>query len=211
MKGQLRLAGRFYAVMFAVSILSSAHAHEVHIGDVNYPRTNPDPKHSFVLHGRFDPAIDVHFSVSFVSTNPSCSYFIKNTIFTGEKEPSGVAIPLVVRRDGDEFIARVSVDGVLPGRCLWEFRGVSASGSDKQGHPLNFRNGANLTPTNSPPLRPGDSPDGVLDQSCKVMHVSNGISPPLSLVCQATNLPYPSSSIWWYPETRDIEVNFRLD
>ena len=206
-----RFAHRFCIAIVAFSALPIAHSREVLKGDADYPQVNPNPKHYFMLHGRFDPAIDVHFSLGLVSTNPSCSHFTKETMATGEKEPSGAYVPIAVRRDGDQFFAHVSVDSVLPGRCRWEFRGVLATGSDKQGHLLQFVNGANLTPINSPPLRPGDSPDGVLDQDCKVMHVSNGISPPLSLVCQAINLPYRGSSVWWYPETKDIEVNFHIE
>ena len=198
------------AAIVAISIMTAAHSRELQQGDPNYPQTNPDPRHSFTLHGRFDPAIDVHFLTSWVSTNPSCAHFTKETIFTGEDEPSGASIPLDLQQDADGFSAQVSVDGVLPGRCRWEFRGVSAVGSDKQGHPLALMNGPNLTPVNSPPLQPGSSPDGLLNLECKVMHVSNGISGPYSLVCRASNLQYRSSHVWWYPETKDVEVNFRF-
>jgi hypothetical protein len=197
------------ALLLFCFIFFPIEAREIPLGDADYPKINPNPQHLFLIHGQIDPSIKVRFYESFVATNPECSDFTKQTIWIGTREPYGLTIRLNLRMDGPHYAARAAVDAVLPGRCRWEFRGVSAKGGDSQGHELAFVNGANLTPINSPPLKAGQSPDGVLDESCKLVHIGNGISRPLSLECQAVNMPYRTSAIWWYSLTRDIEINFR--
>ncbi|WP_284319289.1 hypothetical protein [Dyella acidisoli] len=183
-------------------------AREIPPGGADYPKPNPNPKYLFLVHGQIDSSIKVSLYERFVATNPACSDFTRQTIWVGTREPYGVTVPLKLGMDGLRYRTRVAVDAVLPGRCLWEFRGVIAKGSDIQGYELAFVNGANLTPINSPPLKPGQSPDGVLDERCTLVHIENGISPPLSMECKAANIPYRTSAMWWYPSTQDIEINF---
>jgi hypothetical protein len=190
------------------SISLAAAAREIPRGDPDFPKINPVPRHVILLHGHMDASIDVHFQETFVATNPKCSDFTKETIWVGTREPYGAILPLDLQTDGLRYKARVFVDAVLPGRCGWEFRGISAKGADKQGYELAFLNGPNLTPINSPALVPGRSPNGILDESCSVMAMHNGTSPPVVLECRAVNMPYRTSAMWWYPSTDDVEVNF---
>jgi hypothetical protein len=190
------------------SISLAATAREIPRSDSDFPKINGTPQHIFLLHGHMDASVNVHFQEIFVATNPKCSDFTKETIWVGTREPYGATLPLDLRTDGLRYEAYVAVDAVLPGRCRWEFRGISAKGADSQGYELAFLNGANLTPVNSPPLAPGKSPNGVLDESCRVSAIHNGISPPVVLECRAVNMPYRTSAAWWYPSTNDLEVNF---
>jgi len=197
-----------FLLLLLCSLFFPLEAREIPLGDADYPKTNPSPEHLFLVHGRMDASITVYFYESFVATNPRCSDFTKQTLWVGTREPHGVTIPISLRTDGSHYSTLVAVDSVLPGRCRWEFRGVLVKGGDSEGYELAFGNGANLTPINSPPLRPGQSPDGTLEEDCKLEHIANGISPPLSLECLAINMPYRTSAMWWYPSTRDIEINF---
>lgn len=204
----------FCAAVMAMSVLLvGCRSRNVLEGDADYPKINPVPSRYFLLHGRIDDELAVGYSIVWAATNPSCKYTVY--VIEGIDAPYSASQELPIQRNGQEYSVRVPTDGVLPGRCLWKLGEVRVTGSDKSGHKLVVPGGVIVT--NTPGLRPGESPDGVLSFACKVPQATDGeffLGERLgvSLVCYdpTSRAIAVGASTWLYPETRDIAINFHL-
>jgi hypothetical protein len=157
-RGRVTPLGLLVFLVLGLSISPGCSGGNVAPGDRDYPADNPAPKNYLWLHGTIDPSLDINFRIQWLADNPGCRYTASwiEHVFV----PYYASSPLPIDdRHGNSFSTRVPIDGVLSGRCEWRFAGVSFAG------PIGFR--TSLIVTNSPPLRPGQSADGVLVLSCK--------------------------------------------
>lgn len=170
--------------------------------DKDYPQENPTPAKFLSLHGTIDPSLDIDFRVQWYAENPKCQYAVSHV--AGVYNRYTAWSPLVISRQGAQFSARVPVDGVLPGRCQWRFGGVTFGGR------TGYRTG--LIATNSYPLKPGQSPNGVAELHCKWISVNRpGFTNP-NLNCRWPKKEDPNASVlggtlWWHPQANDLEVH----
>jgi hypothetical protein len=173
-------------------------------GDWDYPVNNPAPKQFLSVHGTMDPSLDIDFRTDWRSENPHCQYICAWSEAGPFTYTARTALPIT--QQGDKFSARVSVDGVLPGRCQWRFAGVTFDGR------TGFR--TELIATNSYPLRPGQSPNGVAVLHCKwTTYIADGQR---GISCtwpkdEDRNASVLGGVLWWHPEATELEVHFIAD
>jgi hypothetical protein len=190
----------FLAALCSIAIPAAANPN-VELGDVDYPKQNPTPSHFFTFHGTIDPSLDIHFSTTWVAnerTDRTCRYTINES--AGASMPFFVRQSLPVERRGDRYTVRIAADAMTPGRCGWVFNGVRIVTTGQR-----LVSGRYVVNGNSLELKPGTSPNGVLDLDCgTAMFVGE-------LVIQCLNSDpnhRVDNSLWWYPETTDIEIRF---
>jgi len=96
-------------------------------GGKEFPRPNPTPTKLFIIHGTIDSALQIEFDAIYGVTNKSCMYSPLSSYIegAGTQAPSA-SIPLAMQRQDAQFQIRVPIDGVLSGRCRWEFQGIIA-------------------------------------------------------------------------------------
>jgi hypothetical protein len=146
-------------ILFAVLTCNGAN---VQPGDKDYPRQNLNPTKFLQLHGTIDSALDVDFRIEWHAANPKCQYATSR--LEGAYTWYTAWSPLVVTRQGAEFSARVPIDGVLSERCQWRFGGITFGGQTG--------NRTGLIATNSYPLKPGQSPNGIAELHCKWVSIN---------------------------------------
>lgn len=181
-------------------------------GDSDYPTPNPHPKHFFLFHGTTDPSLDVKFRIFWRAANRDCHY-VGGLI--GVYNDYTVEQPLEVHREGSDFSAKIVTDGVLPGRCGWEFGGIYYIFETPDTSKSVVLNPSYLF---SSPLKPNQSPNGVTQFYCKKkvfwskqkegilarrLHYKKPSKKKVSVLeCG------PHETLWWQPETKDVEVHF---
>lgn len=182
--------------------IMGCHGENVSRGDRDYPRENPNPAQFLSLHGTIDSSLDIDFRIEWYAANPECRYATSR--LEGAYTSYTAWAPLVTSRQGDQFSARVPIDGVLPGRCQWRFGGVTFSGH------TGYRTA--LIATNSYPLKTGQSPNGIVELHCKWVSIDRpGFTNP-SLDCRWPKDEDPHASVlggilWWHPEASELEVH----
>jgi hypothetical protein len=174
--------------------------------DWNYPRPNPRPTKILLLHGTIDAALDIHFRIDWIASNPECRYAFSMLGPAYFQYTAWNVLPIT--REGTKFSYGVPIDGVLPGRCQWVFAGVSFAG--RTGH------GTLLIARSSYPMKPGESPNGVIDLHCVRKPWQVGNQPPVpTLDCHQPLLsglgPVTGGTLWWHPEATDLEVHISAD
>ena len=102
-------------------------ANDYKIGGKEYPSVNPVPNHVFLVRGTLASALPVEFDAIYGVTKRSCMYKPWGSALEGAGvQAPDASFPLELKRDGDLFSVAVAMDGVLPGKCGWSFRGVIA-------------------------------------------------------------------------------------
>jgi hypothetical protein len=175
-------------------------------GDRDYPQQNPNPTKFLFLHGTIDPSLDLNFQVAWHSDLSKCHY--ATSIIEGAYAWYSASTLLEIKKDGTNFSARIPIDGVLPGRCQWSFGGVDFGAN------TGYRTG--LVATNSYPLKPGQSPNGIAELHCKLVSINRagwppGINPNMECRWPASEDVKASvlgGQLWWHPEATDFEVHF---
>jgi hypothetical protein len=208
MAAQERLSQRgqshkLFALLASCSIVACSN---VTPGDWNYPQQNPHPSKFLSVHGTMDPSLDIDFRMQWRAENPRCWWaaswiegaFPRYTAWT----------ELAIPRQGDKFSTRIPIDGVLPGRCQWSFAGVRFAGGKGFSQ--------QLIATNSYPLRPGQSPNGVAVLRCKWATEPGNVEGEHGIECRWPKEEDRSASVrggvlWWHPEAEDLEVHFIAD
>jgi hypothetical protein len=190
-------------LIFGVCTVSACEGRNVQPGDRDYPAVNPTPTQFLHVHGSMDAALDLNFHVNWRAQSADCRY--ASSWIEGVFSPYTAWTPLALDRKGDSFSIQVPIDGVLPGRCGWRFDGVSFGG------PIGFR--TTLIATNSRPLLPGQSPNGIARLRCKWMTEPGNVEGERGLRCSWPRNEDPSASVlggvlWWQPQTRDLEAHF---
>jgi hypothetical protein len=194
------------ATLSVILMLAACDNANVKPGDKNYPVKNSSPQHFMSLHGTMDPSLEVGFRIHWTAHNPDCRY--ATSLVEGAYANFTASDALNVTHEGTSFFAFIATDGVLPGRCDWKFSGISYSW--KSGY-RTF-----LIQTNSYPLKPGQSPNGIVQLYCKLQPTGSLQMHELTLVCRWPSTEDRQSSVsggtlWWHPETKDVEVHFNLD
>jgi len=140
-------------------------------GDWDYPQVYPRPNHFMRIGGVVDSSLDLKFLVHWTSTNSSCRYYLSfvDRIFDGSSAPYTVTWPLRMERDGEEIGSSIALDGVLPGRCGWEFGGLSLAGGP---YLVQTNSGRDTVPSKIVNVRckpaPWKSPSGEPAFDCRV-------------------------------------------
>jgi hypothetical protein len=183
-----------------------AACHNVNLGDNDYPLQNPAPTKLLLIHGTIDASLDIKFRIRWRAENPHCRYAA--SWIEGAFAPYTAWSTLAIARQGDKFSARVPIDGVLPGRCQWGFAGV------KFGGPTGFA--TELVATNSYPLRPGQSANGVAALRCKWKTEPGSVEGERGIRCtwpddEDRNASVSGGVLWWHPDASDLEVHFIAD
>jgi hypothetical protein len=186
--------------------ISACNGGNVKPGHADYPEPNPAPKSFLFLHGTIDAPLDIDFRIQWHAEAPQCQYATSR--IEGAYSWYTAWSPLTVARQGTSFSARVPIDGMLPGRCQWRFGGVTFGGK------AGYRTA--LIATNSPPLNPGQSADGVIELRCSWDHAQGHEGDDRSLSCRSPKPEDRNASVlggvlWWHPEARDLEVHFVAD
>ncbi len=186
--------------------LAACNALNVAPGDKDYPQPNPHPLHFLFLHGTIDKSLDLNFRVEWHSDIAKCRYAVSRT--AGVYSWHTAFTVLDIARVGDDFTARIPIDGVLPGRCRWTFGGVT------YGPVTGYR--SDLIAANSYPLRPRQSANGIVVLHCKWLTINSpGFTNP-NLECHQSNKVDANSAViggtlWWHPEATDLEAHFFAD
>jgi hypothetical protein len=175
-------------------------------GDRDWPVVNPTPTRFLYLHGTINPSLDIRFRILWRARNADC-YWAASWI-EGAFPPYTAWNPLDITRNGQQFHVRIPLDGVLPGRCQWAFDGLKFSG------PTGFT--TTLVATNSYPLRPGQSPDGIATLSCGWKTEPGNVEGERGIRCrwpkdEDENASVLGGVLWWHPEARDFEVHFAAE
>jgi hypothetical protein len=128
------VAGLMAVIALAGILLGCARntpSHQIRPGEVDFPRANPHPTHSFRFEATLPPKIPVRFKLIYTPSIhsdfkpaelPPCHY---RTV-TGQILPFSVSVPLPLKFEksdpelGDHYSGTVVVDEYLPGRCQWE-------------------------------------------------------------------------------------------
>lgn len=191
------------AGLLAVSWIAGCNGQNISPNDSDYPQQNPAPTKFLLIHGTIDASLDVNFRIRWRAENPHCKYAA--SWIEGAFAPYTAWSTLAIARQGDKFSARVPIDGVLPGRCQWDFAGV------KFGGPTGFT--TELIATNSYPLRPGQSPNGVVVLHCKWKADPGNVEGERGIQCSWPKNEDPNASVlggllWWHPEASELEVHF---
>jgi hypothetical protein len=172
-------------------------------GDRDYPGKNPDPKKFMLLHGTIDNSLDLKFTVTWHAANDGCRYYTSR--IEGATNNYFASEPLSLERNGDNFSAKVYIDGVLPGRCGWVFGGIGMSGQSGFGK--------SLVQTNTDPATLGRSPNGVINLRCQpAMRTGPPLVPELHCAWvepEDRNASVRGGVLWWRPQTTDVEVHVR--
>jgi hypothetical protein len=175
-------------------------------GQADYPVPNPAPKSFLFLHGTIDTPLDIDFRIQWHAEAPRCRYATSR--IEGAYTWYTAWSPLTVARQGTSFSARVPIDGMLPGGCQWRFGGVTFGGK------TGYRTA--LIATNSQPLNPGQSANGVVELRCRWDHAQGHDGDDRSLSCrwpktEDRNASVVGGVLWWHPEASDLEVHFVAD
>jgi hypothetical protein len=128
---EMRASGHHYPVALGVVLslcgLVEGCSKNVAPGDADYPQVNPAPQHFVLMHGTIDPSLDVRFALAWGAQSEECRYAISR--FAGVYGRYSAGGPLVIKPDAaGAFSVRIPIDGVLPGRCGWQFVGISYAG-----------------------------------------------------------------------------------
>ncbi len=190
--------------LFGALFLTACDAYSENVGpgDSDYPIKNSAPKKFLNIRGVVDPSLDLVFKTSWSASNPDCKYYTSR--IEGATNPYSITDPLPVDQNGESIVAKVAVDGMLPGRCGWKFSGISMS--SKSG---GF--GQSLVQTNTDPSSLGTSPNGIINLKCE-RHMRT--TPPLvpELDCRWIEPEDQKASVrggilWWRPETTELQFN----
>ena len=197
--GRARL--RLFALVVTLGALTACDDANVKPGDRDYPEANLAPHRFLALHGTIDPALAIKFHIQWIADNPRCRYAL--SWIEGAYGSYNISNDLDVGLDGSRFSTRIPIDGMLPGRCLWRFQGISYSGESGSGSPL--------VQTNSYPLRPSQSPNGVIHLHCGMKRDIPSDKEP-RLICDDPSDSRESAALrgifWWHAEATDLEVHF---
>jgi hypothetical protein len=197
-----RSLGAWAAGILGLCSIMSCRGENVKPGDRDYPQENPNPTKFLSIHGTIDTLLDLDFRIEWHSENAQCQYAISR--IAGAYTWYTAWSPLIAARQGTQFTARVPIDGVLPGRCQWRFAGVTFGGH------TGYRSG--LIATNSYPLKPGQSPNGIAELHCKWVSINQpGFINP-NLDCRWPKNEDPNASVsggklWWHPGASELELH----
>jgi hypothetical protein len=193
-----------FALMAALCALTSCDGSNVKSGDKDYPKLNPGPIRFMSLHGTIDPSLKVKFHIQWIADNPNCRYAL--SWIEGAFGQYNVSEDFPIELNGSSFSTRIPIDGVLPGPCQWRFMGLSYSGDTGSN--------SSLVQTNSYPLRPGQSPNGIIHLHCS-MRKFIPAEKENSLICYDPSDSRETGALrgvlWWHPEATDLEVHFDAD
>ena len=159
-------------------------------GDRDYPQRNPHPTHFIRLHGTVDSSLNLGFRIRWSSSNTSCRYYLSlfDRVFEGPGGRYFAIWPLTVERQGEDIAADVAIDGVLRGRCGWEFGGISIAG------------GPALVQTNTPA---GSPPNGVVNIRCEAAKRKLPSGEP-AFDCTGRRAVH-----FWSRQTTDVELHIQ--
>lgn len=107
-------------VLIALAFILSG-AQMVNPGDRNYPQVNRQPQRVLELRATIPSTLDIRFSVLYTATNSACTFLASSL---SDHQPQVASVPVELHRDGKRATGQVPLDGVLPGRCGWEFRAL---------------------------------------------------------------------------------------
>ncbi|MHB8565398.1 MAG: hypothetical protein ACYDDA_16035 [Acidiferrobacteraceae bacterium] len=193
---------RIAVLVFSAALLgASPYYKNVKPGDRDYPVPNPHPTHTFRIYGTMDPHLNIKFAINWRAADQQCTYWV--SVIEGADAPFHVTQLVPTVRHGNHFDVTIPTDGVLPGRCKWRFSGILMY-AGKLPDPAYIQP---IIATNSPTLRPGASPDSFANFDCHLGHrpslFGNASS---SIPC--TDRDDTQGALWWYPQTRSVEMNF---
>jgi hypothetical protein len=198
----VRTLGARVAGVLGLCSIMVCYGANVKPGDRDYPQENPNPTKFLSLHGTIDTSLDIDFRIEWHAENPQCQYATSR--IEGAYTWYTAWSPLAADRQGAQLSARVPIDGVLAGRCQWRFGGVTF------GRHTGYRTG--LIATNSYPLKPGQSPNGIVELHCKWVSINRpGFTNP-NLDCrwpknEDHNASVRGGILWWHPEASELEVH----
>ena len=116
-------------VAFVAGCTTARIGSDLSSSDPDYPVENSSPTRIIDIHGMLPSSLDVKLTANYGATKrEGCEYtptFIAGAV-EGVFFPICLGVPLTISRDGERFSARLIVDRFKPGRCGWEFLGVSA-------------------------------------------------------------------------------------
>ena len=112
------LLGMFGVLAFLILRISLSP--NVKPGDRDYPLINANPKHLIELNATIPSTLKVRFQGYYVAGNPECTYEIGN----GDRAQYYAYVPIALSGNGESQPTTVALDGVLPGRCRWQFRAL---------------------------------------------------------------------------------------
>lgn len=195
-------------LLCCVNLLCAAACYGANVqpGDRDYPQKNPTPTQFLFLHGTIDSSLDINFRIEWVSDIQRCRY--ATSIIQGAYTWYSASFPIDVARENTKFSARIPIDGVLPGRCQWRFSGVTFGGN------TGWRTA--LIATNSYPLRPSQSPNGIAELFCKWGSDRNPGGSNQNLSCRWPKEENHDAAVlggilWWHPQATELEVRIRPD
>lgn len=121
---------KFYLSLILSILLVGCAGHNVRLGDRDYPRINPEPKHILQVHGTIDNRLQIKFASYWIVTNGkvwpvsdgNCNYM--PSYFEGVSNEYSALIPISPKINNDQFEFEIATDGFLPGRCGWMFSGL---------------------------------------------------------------------------------------
>jgi len=179
-------------------------------GDRDYPQTNRSPEKFLFIHGTIDPALELRFRIEWWPDNRECVYartWVSAHIEGGRASYLAWS-ELPVQRHGSDFNINVPIDGVQPGRCRWHFGLVTFRGA------VGFQ--STLVASNSYPLKPGQSPNGIATLSCGWKTEPGSVEGGRGIQCrwpkdEDKNASVLGGVLWWHPEARDLEVHFVVE
>ncbi len=192
---------RIGVLLAGTVLLGGCNNSNIKPGDWDYPVLNPHPTHTFRIYGTMDPRLNIKFAVNWTAADQHCIYPL--SVIEGAYADFHVGQPVPAVRHGNHFEVTIPTDGVLPGRCKWQFAGVLIyTGKSQDPASAGF-----IMQTNSPTLRPGDSPESFANFDChlrpQVRVNGRAIS---GIPCTAHG--HTQRVLWWYPRTRSVELNF---
>ena len=204
-KNNIRLFVHAFLIALPLIFLSACDgsSENVKSGDRDYPVKNKNPSRFLKISGTIARELDVVFYLSWYAANPACKYYTAR--LEGATTQFSASEVVEVARAGEVVIIDIPIDGVLPGRCDWKFGGVVIT--SESGY------GMSLVRTNSYPLKPGQSPDGVINLVCEnTVRKLSPIAP--QLVCQEiepedANASVNGGVLWWHPEAKNLEIHIQ--
>ena len=106
--------------MLAFLIVRITLSPNVRPGDRDYPRINTNAQRLISLNATIPRTLRVRFEGYYVAVNPDCTYLVGN----GDRARYYARIPIALLGNGQSQPASFALDGVLPGRCQWQFRAL---------------------------------------------------------------------------------------
>jgi hypothetical protein len=120
----------FLCTLIAACDWSPYKSAEIQPGEPDYPVANPHPAHVLTINATIPPTLSVSISAIYEASQTAGGTMQSGTACQREV---GLAVtaPFMLTQtvklvgQNDTFVASVPIDGYLPGRCDWNFTGLS--------------------------------------------------------------------------------------